>query len=116
MTAANPPPTNTAVPREILNLSTNPATYVSVIDINDVKPANTNDAKNKKPNVPFNAGSSLMICGKTTNANPTHASTSSSKDTPDWRDINPRSVITTIQARISQHDINTQHNNEIIHN
>src|SRR5699024_11473312 len=102
MTAANPPPTNTAVPREILNLSTNPATYVSVIDINDVKPANTNDAKNKKPNVPFNAGSSLMICGKTTNANPTHASTKSSTATPDWRAINPRTENTPIPARNSK--------------
>src|SRR5699024_2272488 len=102
MTAANPPPTNTAVPREILNLSTNPATYISVIDINDVKPANTNDAKNKKPNVPFNAGSTLMICGNTTNANPTPASTTSSTATPDWRAINPRTENTHIPASSSK--------------
>src|SRR5699024_7471968 len=102
MSAANPPPAHTAVPREILNSSTNRATYVSGTDINDVKPANTNDAKNKKPNVPFNAGSSLMICGKTTNANPTPAATTSSTATPDWRAINPRTENTPIPASNSK--------------
>src|SRR5699024_2366599 len=81
-TAASPPPNKTAFVREILNLSAKPAIYVSHIDINEVKPARTKDAKNKNPKSPFNAGNSFIIAGNTTNASPTPPATTSSTLTP----------------------------------
>src|SRR5699024_3931585 len=81
-TPARPPPNKTAFVLDILNLSAKPAIYVSHIDISEVKPARTSDAKNKNPNNPFNAGNSFMIAGKTTNASPTPSATTSSTLTP----------------------------------
>src|SRR5699024_453698 len=86
----------------MLNLSTNPATYVSVMDISEVNPAKTNEVKNKKPKRPLSAGNSLIICENTTNANPTHQVNTSSTGIPACVDINPKTENTPIPANSSK--------------
>lgn len=48
MIADKPPPTITDFVRDTLNLSCTPAIYVSVIEINDVIPANTRHPKTRR--------------------------------------------------------------------
>src|SRR5699024_618223 len=85
-----------------LNLSTKPAIYVSHIDISDVNPAKTREAKNKNPNNSLRTGNSLIIAGNTTKASPTPSATTSSTATPDRTAIKPRQEKTPIPDNKSQ--------------
>src|SRR5699024_8924369 len=100
--AASPPPNRTDLVLEIPNLSEIPAIYVSIIDIKEVSPAKISEAKNKNPNTSLNAGNSLIIAGKTTNANPTPPLTTSAIGTPCCVAIKPNTENTPIPASNSK--------------
>src|SRR5690625_7056122 len=97
----------------MLNLSTNPATYVSVMDMSELNPARTNEVKNRKPNSPQSAGNPLIICGNTTNANPTPPVTTSSTRIPACVDINPNTENTPIPANSSKLELPNPVTNEL---